>query len=146
MVSGGSARSVCAAAPGQSRWLARFCFNSFILADSEKGATSVSLSSPWRANGELGLAAGRGAEDLVAELALDWSLAVRENRADVVALVASYVEEEGVGSLDEFLKFVHVLFRDRVRVQKVHFHFWWIGFEQIFNNKHTSHPHFDRHY
>jgi hypothetical protein len=36
MVSGGSARSVCAAAPGQSRWLARFCFNSFILADSEK--------------------------------------------------------------------------------------------------------------
>ncbi len=46
-----------------------------------------------------------------------------ENRADVVALVASYVEEERVGSLDEFLKFVHVLFRDRVRVQKVHFHF-----------------------
>jgi hypothetical protein len=48
---------------------------------------------------------------------------VGENRADVVALVASNVKEEGVGSLDEFLKFVHVFFRDGVRVQKVHFHF-----------------------
>ena len=47
-----------------------------------------------------------------------------ENRANVVALVASYVEEVAVGCLDEFLKFVHVLFRDRVRVQKVHFHFY----------------------
>lgn len=46
-----------------------------------------------------------------------------EDGADVLALAASYVEEEGVGSLDEFLKFVHVLFRDGVRVQKVHFHF-----------------------
>ena len=43
--------------------------------------------------------------------------------ADVVALVAFHVEKERIGSLDEFLKFVHVLFRDWVRVQKVHFHF-----------------------
>ena len=57
-----------------------------------------------------------------------------ENRADVVALVASYVEEEGVGSLDEFLKFVHVLFCDRVRIQKVHFHFDCDGLANIFNN------------
>jgi hypothetical protein len=49
---------------------------------------------------------------------------VGENGADVVALVASNVKEEGVGCLDEFLKFVHVFFRDWVRVQKVHFHFY----------------------
>jgi hypothetical protein len=48
---------------------------------------------------------------------------VGENRANVLALVAFHVKEEGVGSLDEFLKFVHVFFRDGVRVQKVHFHF-----------------------
>lgn len=47
---------------------------------------------------------------------------MREDGADVVALVAAHVQEEGVGALDEFLKFVHVIFRDGVRVQKVHFH------------------------
>ena len=46
-----------------------------------------------------------------------------ENRANVVARVASNIEEVAVWSLDEFLKFVHVFFRDWVRVQKVHFHF-----------------------
>ena len=108
----------------QSFKLALFCFNSFILADSEKDSeTSVSLSSPWAANSELCLAAGCGAEDWAAELALDWSLGVGENRANVVARVASNIEEVAVWSLDEFLKFVHVFFRDWVRVQKVHFHF-----------------------
>lgn len=55
-------------------------------------------------------------------LALDGGLGVREDGADVVALVAAHVQEEGVGCLYEFLKFVHVFFSDRVRVQKVHFH------------------------
>jgi len=47
---------------------------------------------------------------------------VREESADVVAIAAANVQEERVGALDEFLKFVHVIFRDGVRVQKVHFH------------------------
>jgi len=55
-------------------------------------------------------------------LALDGGLGVREDGADVVALVAAHVQEEGVGCLDEFLKFVHVIFHHGVRVQKVHFH------------------------
>ena len=42
---------------------------------------------------------------------------MREDRADVVALVAANVQEEGVRCLYEFLKFVHVFFRDWVRVQ-----------------------------
>jgi len=40
-----------------------------------------------------------------------------------MAGVASYVKEVAVGGLDEFFKFVQMLFRDRVRVQEVHFHF-----------------------
>ena len=55
-------------------------------------------------------------------LALDGGLGVREDGADVVALVASNVQEEGVRGLDEFLKFVHVIFPDGVGVQEVHFH------------------------
>jgi len=55
-------------------------------------------------------------------LALDGGLGVREDGADVVALVASNVQEERVGCLNKFLKFVHVLFRDGIGVQKVHFH------------------------
>ncbi len=47
---------------------------------------------------------------------------MREDGADVVALWASDVKEEGVGCLYEFLKFVHVFFSNRVCVQKVHFH------------------------
>ena len=51
--------------------------------------------------------------------------------ADVVALGAFNIQEEAVRRLDKFLKFVHVFFCDRVRIQKVHFHFVNI------NNKHS---------
>ena len=98
-----------------------FCVYWFILAESG-GCYSVTLSSPWGANGKLGFAAACGAEDLCAVLALDRGLRVREDSANVFALRATYIQEERVGCLDEFLKFVHVFFRDGVRVQKVHFH------------------------
>lgn len=57
-----------------------------------------------------------------AVLALDGGLGVREDGADVVALGAPDVQEEGVRGLYEFLKFVHVFFGNRACVQKVHFH------------------------
>jgi len=47
---------------------------------------------------------------------------VREESADIVAIAAANVQEERIGALDEFLKFVLVIFRDGVRVQKVNFH------------------------
>jgi len=83
---------------------------------------SVSLSSPGRANGELGLTSGGGAKDEVAVLAGDGSLGVREDGGDVEALLASDVQEVGVGGLNESLKFVQMLLLDRIGIQKVHFH------------------------
>ena len=49
-------------------------------------------------------------------------LGVREDRADVGALLAFDVPEERVGALYESLKFVHTLLSLRVDIQKVHFH------------------------
>ena len=98
--------------------------SAFIGSFSQRGLSwrSVALSSPGWANGEFGLTAARGAEDVAAEGAGEGGLGVREDSGDVVALGAFNIQEEAVGRLYEFLKFVHVIFRDGVRVQKVHFH------------------------
>ena len=102
--------------------LAFFCVYWFILPNLKPGSRSVSLASVGGVGGQLGLAAAGGAHDLAAGGAEHGGLRVREDGADVEALGALHVQEVAVGGLDKFLKFVHVLFGDRVRVQKVHFH------------------------
>ena len=70
---------------------------------------SVALALPRGANGELGLASGGGAKNLTAvSLAADRGLGVREDCRDILAFVALNIQEVGVWSLNQSLKFVHV--------------------------------------
>ena len=108
--------------------LAVFCFSPLNVVH---WSDSVTLSSPAGTDWELCFTSACCAKDVSAGRARYRCLRVREDGSDVVALAAFNIQEEAVRRLYKFLKFVHVFFCDRVRIQKVHFHFANI------NNKHS---------
>lgn len=90
---------------------------------NNKMGQSEGLPLPADSELQLALSASGLAEYLVAAIACDCALGVREDDLDIHALRAFDVHEVGVRALDEALELVNAFFGSGVWVQEIDFHF-----------------------